>query len=684
MSNQPDFNNRNYHNTYLNAELDRRYLDYVNKRPISIFTGTWNVNGKEPSENVQSWLRPLPKFDADVYALAFQEIVDLNAANIILDNDADQSWERHVAAFLPPDKYELLLSERLVGILLLVYVKKRELHPFCRDEMKSKVGVGLFGHVGNKGGVGIRFKIWNSTLCFVSTHLAAHKKNVQGRNQDFAKIFQHLKFPGKDYDLHLLDHDFVFWLGDLNYRLNSEDLEGVYSLIEKNDIGELLKIDQLSVERQAGHVFRDFSEAKVEFLPSYKFTPGTDDYDRRAEGKMRFPAWCDRILWRKGETNTCKKDDVTCIAYGSSWGQRMSDHKPVYCLFRLEANEIDTVRLSDVKKMITRRLDKEQNRLIMKVDVPAEHIFRDVKFGEPMTIQFEVTNTGQVPAVFHTKIASHEDDNSREHPRPRWLYCEPRRARVPIGGSKTITLTAHVVRECVQQVSFVQKNRLDDIIVFSLQNGADTFITISGNYQPSCFGQTIEKLVRIRKPISFVNLDDLTEPEKFLCMPKELWRLVDYIYKFGMDEEHLFRPKGIAREVSDIREGLDNGKEFERPSIHSMAEALIRFLESLIDPVFHYSYCTGFEDTDLTQFCKDKLMNLPISHYNTFIYVISFLREVLKHGAKNKCNPKKLAYQFSSALMRAPMPQIAEQDLPHYGPFRVLYHFITSNELGSR
>ena len=100
-----------------------------------------------------------------------------------------------------------LLSERLVGILLLVYVKKRELHPFCRDEMKAKVGVGLFGHVGNKGGVGIRFKIWDSTLCFVSTHLAAHKKNVQGRNQDFAKIFQHLKFTTKDDDLHLLDHE---------------------------------------------------------------------------------------------------------------------------------------------------------------------------------------------------------------------------------------------------------------------------------------------------------------------------------------------------------------------------------------------------------------------------------------------------------------------------------------------
>jgi len=681
-NNQIDF--RNYHNSYLNAELDRRYLDYVNKRKINIFCGTWNVNGKEPSESVESWLRPLPNYDADIYALAFQEIVDLNAANIILDNDADQSWEKHIATFLHPEKYELLLSERLVGILLLVYVKKRELHPFCRDEMKAKVGVGLFGHVGNKGGVGIRFKIWDSTLCFVSTHLAAHKKNVQGRNQDFAKIFQHLKFTTKDDDLHLLDHDFVFWLGDLNYRLNTEDLDAVYNLINDKDIVGLMKMDQLQNERYLGHVFRDFTEPTINFLPSYKFTPGTDDYDRRAEGKMRFPAWCDRILWRKGETNTCTKEDISLVKYGTTWEQKMSDHKPVYCLFQFQANQIDTVKLANVKKMITRRLDKEQNRLIMKVDVPAEHVFRDVKFGEPMTISFEVTNTGQVPSVFRTQIASHQDDDGRDHQRPRWLNCEPRRGRVPIGGSKTITLTAHVTRECVQQVSAVQKNRLDDIIIFSLHQGADTFITISGNYQPSCFGQTIERLVRIRKPIACVNLENLIEPEKFLCMPKELWRLVDYIYKFGMDEEHLFRQKGIAREVSEIRLCLDNGKEFERPSIHSMAEALIRFLESLIDPVFHYTYCNGFKDADLTQFCKDKLMNLPISHYNTFIYVISFLREVLKHGSKNKCSPKTLAYQFSSALMRAPMPTIPEGDLPHYGPFRVLYHFITSHDLGGR
>ena len=90
---------------------------------------------------------------------------------------------------------------------------------------------------------------------------------------------------------------------------------------------------------------------------------------------------------------------------------------------------------------------------------------------------------------------------------------------------------------------------------------------------------------------------------------------------FCVVEEHLFRQKGIAREVSEIRLCLDNGKEFERPSIHSMAEALIRFLESLIDPVFHYTYCNGFKDADLTQFCKDVISQMKFRQI-----LFSFLR----------------------------------------------------------
>ena len=42
--------------------------------------------------------------------------------------------------------------------------------------------------IGNKGGASIRFRFYDSTMCFVCSHLAAHRGNVSGRNADFHNI----------------------------------------------------------------------------------------------------------------------------------------------------------------------------------------------------------------------------------------------------------------------------------------------------------------------------------------------------------------------------------------------------------------------------------------------------------------------------------------------------------------
>ena len=45
-------------------------------------------------------------------------------------------------------------------------------------------------------------------------------------------------------------------------------------------------------------MFQGFEEGELNFLPTYKFIPGTDEYDNRPDKKLRPPAWCDRVLWR--------------------------------------------------------------------------------------------------------------------------------------------------------------------------------------------------------------------------------------------------------------------------------------------------------------------------------------------------------------------------------------------------
>ena len=81
----------------------------------------------------------------------------------------------------------------LVGLLVCVFVKAPH-KPRVKHVHTDSVGVGVMGVMGNKGGVSIRLQFYDSTLCFVCTHLAAHRENVAGRNADFANVFNKTSF----------------------------------------------------------------------------------------------------------------------------------------------------------------------------------------------------------------------------------------------------------------------------------------------------------------------------------------------------------------------------------------------------------------------------------------------------------------------------------------------------------
>jgi len=158
--------------------------------------------------------------------------------------------------------------------------------------------------------------------------------------------------------------------------------------------------------------------------------------------------------------------------------------------------------------------------------------------------------------------------------------------------------------------------------------------------------------------VKFPNPVRLSQPfpatEQKLSIPKELWRLIDYIYKRGLSEEGLFLQSGGQKEMEIIRECLDSGENFAlyNVSIHSMAETVIRFLESITDPVIPFAlYSQALEASGSYVQCKQLVKNLPTVHYNVFYYLISFLREILTYR-ESKQSPEKLALIFSSVLLR--------------------------------
>ena len=200
-----------------------------------------------------------------------------------------------------------------------------------------------------QGGVSCRIRFHATDICFVNSHLAAHVEEFERRNQDYQDICSRMSFTTMerpDTDTmpvfgakRIKDHDMVFWLGDLNYRLSDLDCQEVKELLAEGNYGLLQEQDQFSIQRQQRRVFLGYKEGDITFPPTYKYDPGTSDWD--SSEKSRPPAWTDRILWRG--------DRVMQTAYRSHMNLMVSDHKPVSATFRAGVK----VKLAVLGRLIT-------------------------------------------------------------------------------------------------------------------------------------------------------------------------------------------------------------------------------------------------------------------------------------------------------------------------------------------
>ena len=393
----------------------------------------------------------------------------------------------------------------------------------------------------------------------------------------------------------IADHDMVYWLGDLNYRINEFDSAEVKENIREGKLQDLLNADQLGTQRNQRKVFNGYTEGTITFLPSYRFDPGTDNWD--TSEKARAPAWTDRILWRG--------DHVEQNHYRSHWELKTSDHKPISGHFTSGIKVVDNVRYRKIYEDVMKELDKMENEFLPQVGVDTtEIVFDKVRFVESQNRTLTVANTGQVPVQF--EFIKKLNDKAICKP---WLTVEPNNGFVMPGDKCDVSIQIRVDKKTAGPLTSGQ-DQLYEILVLHLVGGKDIFITVSGEYQRSTFGASIEALVRMTVPIceltvsAILQLEGTTSPTKGLDeadagkitndpypVPKELWFLCDLITSLGLQQENLFLQPGLRSEIAHLREWLDTGLPVTKPevSIHSAAETLLLFVESLREPVIPFS-----------------------------------------------------------------------------------------------
>ena len=271
---------------------------------LRFFIGTYNVNGQSPDKHLKEWLE-VDQEPPDLYAVGFQELDLSKEAFVFMESVKEEEWTAIVTASLHSGaKYVLVKVVRLVGMMMLVYCKT-ELLEHISNVSVDMVGTGIMGKLGNKGGVGVSLRLHATELCFVNSHLAAHQEEYERRNQDYSDICSRMTFSqyerlSSDYPplgyKRIKDFDTVFWMGDLNYRINDFDVSEVKELLAEENLSALLECDQLKSQQQHRRAFVEYEEGVITFRPTYKYDPGTSDWDSSEKG--RSPAWTDRVLWR--------------------------------------------------------------------------------------------------------------------------------------------------------------------------------------------------------------------------------------------------------------------------------------------------------------------------------------------------------------------------------------------------
>lgn len=265
------------------------------------------------------------------------------------------------------DEYVAVARQHLMEIKLQVFVHRRIKDRVLKTKTVTEA-TGIGHVVGNKGAVAVKLTIDDTTLCFVSSHLAAHEgaKFLRERNAQAQEILRSIDraVPA----LHSFDH--VFWMGDLNYRLDlsrvvpeaadwqhARKWKWARRRIAAGNYAELLKADELIGEMQGNNcVFGRFVEGPLEFMPTFKVHRHTEDMltDAIAEAtapgaspdavsaasaavmsmyqKERVPSYCDRVLWHSLPVH---RKHAVLLEYRAVPSINTSDHKPVYAVFEL-------------------------------------------------------------------------------------------------------------------------------------------------------------------------------------------------------------------------------------------------------------------------------------------------------------------------------------------------------------
>ncbi|KAJ7980617.1 Type I inositol polyphosphate 5-phosphatase [Quillaja saponaria] len=530
----------------IKSELAGKELTYTRRHNVKILIGTWNVGQGRPSQDtLMTWLGSTVS-DVGIVVVGLQEVemgagfLAMSAAKetVGLEGSAvGQCWLDTIGKALEEGKsFERMGSRQLAGLLISLWVRKN-LRTHVGDIDAAAVPCG-FGHaIGNKGGVGLRIRVYDRIMCFVNCHLAAHLEAVNRRNSDFDHIYRNMVFTrssnilntaaaGVSTAVHMLrgnnamgvnseeakpelaEADMVVFFGDFNYRLFGISYDEARDFVSQRCFDWLREKDQLRAEMKTGKVFQGMREALIKFPPTYKFErhkAGLAGYD--SGEKKRIPAWCDRIIYRDNRLAQVFDCNLDCpvvssiLQYEACMEVTDSDHKPVRCKFNVKIAHADrSIRRKEFGEIIKSnekiRSTLEELCYVPETTVSTNRIVLQNQDTSPLHITNKSMKDKAIYKIFCDGQSTVKDGKDAPEFCPSGAFGFPQWLEVtPAGG---IIKPEQHVEVSVRQEEF-QEEFADGISKdWSCEDTGDKEVILVVNVKGSCSIQTYNHRISVR------------------------------------------------------------------------------------------------------------------------------------------------------------------------------------------
>ncbi|KAL6879950.1 phosphatidylinositol polyphosphate phosphatase [Trichoderma longibrachiatum] len=218
-----------------------------------------------------------------------------------------------------------------------------------------------------------------------------------------------------------------------------------------------------------------------------------------------------------GPAGDTTQDQASLDFYSSQQRITSSDHKPVLSTFTLRYDAVDPEKKARIHSEIAFELDRAENegRPGVTLIIEGGHgamdgvvDFGEVGFFETHSCSITIANTSSAAASFeflHETQTSEDDQGAAKWLKTSFHRPDEDGTKSKLGSSVTLepgeTILA-IVEARVSEISHVRtlndaSSKLDDVLVLRVEGGKDHFVPVRGAWLPSCFGRSIDELIRV-------------------------------------------------------------------------------------------------------------------------------------------------------------------------------------------